>query len=262
MSTDAFTWDPGKYVEFGDFRNRPYFDLTARVTEQSPHEVVDLGCGPGNLTATLAQRWPGAQVRGLDNSPEMIQEATTAQGASNLSFSVADIAQWSPSPDTDVIVSNAALQWVPGHQQMMSEWLAALKPGAWFAVQVPSNFAAPSHVLMRQLAESPRWKPLLGGVLRNHDAVGTPAQYLQLLLAAGMRADVWETSYQQLLLGQDPVLNWVRGTGLRPVLQALDPQQSAEFETQYAQMLSAAYPRSEYGTVFPFSRIFMVAQKL
>lgn len=261
MATSKVTWDPAKYVEFGDFRNRPYFDLTARVIAENPQRVVDLGCGPGNLTATLAQRWPGAGVIGLDSSEEMVAKANADHHLPNLSFELADIATWMPSPDTDVIVSNAALQWVPGHQSMMAKWLAALKPGGWLAVQVPSNFQAPSHVLMRQLAASPRWSAQLQGVLRHDDAVAAPAEYLALLLDAGAHADVWETSYQQLLSGEDPVLNWVRGTGLRPVLQALGPEDSPEFEGEYAQLLSIAYPQNSHGTVFPFSRIFMVAQK-
>ncbi|MCU6480873.1 trans-aconitate 2-methyltransferase [Arthrobacter sp. A2-55] len=265
MGYEQLTWDPAKYVEFGDFRNRPFFDLTGRITADAPRHAVDLGCGPGNLTATLSRRWPGANVEGLDSSAEMIakarHDAGTRDGGS-LTFAEADIRSWRPEPGTDVVVSNAALQWVPGHQELMSAWLAALAPGAWLAVQVPGNFASPSHVLMRELAESPRWRKQLDGVLRHNDAVWEPGQYHELLLGAGARADVWETTYNQLLQGDSPVLNWVRGTGLRPVLQALGTTDGAEYEAEYSALLDEAYPAGEFGTIFPFRRIFMVAQKL
>lgn len=255
-------WDPAKYVEFGNHRDRPYFDLTARVHTDRPRHVVDLGCGPGNLTATLAERWPGAEVLGIDSSAEMLHKAAEHSArASNLSFAQADIAEWMPSGRTDVVVSNAALQWVPGHPALLAGWLEALRPGAWFALQVPGNFSSPSHVLMRQLAESERWKEALGGVLRHDDAVAEPAQYLNIMLDAGCDADAWETTYQQVLQGQDPVLEWVRGAGLRPVLEALPAAEAAEFEAEYSALLSGAYPATSHGTVFPFRRIFAVARK-
>ncbi|MBP1136265.1 trans-aconitate 2-methyltransferase [Arthrobacter sp. PvP023] len=255
-------WDPAKYVEFGNHRDRPYFDLTARVHAESPRNVVDLGCGPGNLTATLAERWPDARVVGVDSSAEMLLKAAehSAQTA-NLSFTLQDITDWMPSERTDVVVSNAALQWVPGHPALLAGWLEALTPGAWFALQVPGNFRSPSHVLMRQLAESGRWKDTLDGVLRHDDAVAEPAEYLNIMLDAGCDADAWETTYQQVLHGPDPVLEWVRGAGLRPVLAALPPEEAAEFEAEYSARLRDAYPATAHGTVFPFRRIFAVARK-
>ncbi|HEV7168101.1 MAG TPA: trans-aconitate 2-methyltransferase [Micrococcaceae bacterium] len=255
-------WDPAKYGEFGDYRNRPFFDLTSRVLAEAPRRVVDLGCGPGNLTATLAHRWPDAQVVGLDSSPQMIETARNLSGApDNLSFALADIAGWRPEPGTDVVVSNAALQWVPGHQQLMSSWLDALEPGAWLAVQVPGNFGSPSHTLMRRLAESRRWRDRLGGVLRHDDAVAEPGDYLRLLLGAGCAADAWETTYLQVLQGKQPVLDWARGTGLRPLLAALDAADGREFEAEYASQLSEAYPAGRHGTVYPFRRLFCVGRK-
>ncbi len=255
-------WDPIKYVEFGGYRNRPFFDLTGRVRMHAPRRVVDLGCGPGNLTATLARRWPDAQVLGLDSSAPMIEQALALPDApDNLSFALADIAEWQPEDGTDVVVSNAALQWVPRHHELMASWLRALEPGAWLAVQVPGNFGSPSHALMRQLAESERWRGQLSGVLRHDDAVAEPADYLRLLLDAGCEADAWETTYLQLLRGEHPVLNWVRGTGLRPVLAALDAAGAEEFETEYAARLAVAYPPDGHGTVFPFRRIFCVGQR-
>lgn len=258
----AMTWDPGKYVQFGDYRDRPFFDLTARIGAGAPRKVVDLGCGPGNLTATLAARWPDAQVLGLDSAPEMLERAEHLTGGHpRLTFGAADILDWTPDTDCDVVVSNAALQWVPGHLELLPGWLDALPAGAWFALQVPGNFGAPSHVLMRGLAGSAEWSGRLAGVLRHDDAVGEPADYLTVMLDAGWSADAWETSYQQLLPGPDPVLEWVRGTGLRPVLAALPAAEAARFEEQYAALLREAYPATPHGTVFPFRRIFAVGHK-
>ncbi|SLJ96998.1 trans-aconitate 2-methyltransferase [Arthrobacter sp. P2b] len=255
-------WDPAKYVQFGDHRDRPFFDLTGRVHADRPARVVDLGCGPGNLTATLAERWPDAEVVGLDASADMLAKAADhAARHPSLHFEQADITHWTPPAGTDVVVSNAALQWVPGHQELMRSWLAALRPGAWFALQVPGNFNAPSHALMRDLAASERWAPKLGGVLRGGESVGEPADYLDILLDAGYSADAWETTYQQVLPGQDPVLEWVRGTALRPVLNVLSPEDGAQFEAEYAASLRGAYPQGRRGTIYPFRRIFAVGRK-
>jgi trans-aconitate 2-methyltransferase len=249
-------------VQFGDYRDRPFFDLTGRIKAETPHQVVDLGCGPGNLTATLARRWPEARVLGLDSSGEMLAKAAGhAESLPGLSFGLADIAGWTPPAETDVVVTNAALQWVPGHQEMLAGWLGALKPGAWFAMQVPGNFNAPSHTLMRELAGSTHWKPKLQGVLRGGESVGEPAEYLRIMLDAGCISDAWETTYQQVLTGTDPVLDWVRGTALRPVLASLSAEDGQAFEAEYAAALRAAYPGTSHGTVFAFRRIFAVAQK-
>jgi trans-aconitate 2-methyltransferase len=255
-------WDPAKYVQFGDYRDRPFFDLTARIGAEQPGRVVDLGCGPGNLTASLAERWPQADVVGVDSSADMLDRAAPlARQLLSLRFELQDIAAWAPPAGTDVVVSNAALQWVPGHQDLMRRWLADLAPGAWFALQVPGNFDAPSHVLMREMAASPRWTSRLDGVLRGGDSAGSSADYLAILLDAGFTADAWETTYQQVLPGADPVLEWVRGTALRPVLASLPAADAARFEDEYAAALREAYPPTRHGTVFPFRRIFAVGQK-
>ncbi|HZC72516.1 MAG TPA: trans-aconitate 2-methyltransferase [Jatrophihabitans sp.] len=251
-------WDPGQYGQFANERARPFFDLVARIGATEPRRVVDLGCGPGNMTALLAQRWPAARVEGIDSSPEMI---AAAPSGARLKFRVGSVESWTPPADLDVVVSNATLQWVPSHEALLASWAAALPPNGWLAFQVPGNFDAPSHTLMRTLASGPRWAAQLGGVLRHEDAVATPAAYASLLLTAGLVADVWETTYLHVLTGPDPVLHWVRGTGLRPVMGALSPDDYAAFEAEYTAQLRAVYPAAEHGTLFPFRRIFAVGHR-
>ena len=252
-------WDPAQYARFSDERSRPFFDLTGQVGASRPGLVVDLGCGPGELTATLAERWPGAEVRGLDASTEMIERAAGRAGGA-VTFALADAADFDAT-GVDVLVSNALLQWVPGHQELLVRWAAQLAADGWLAFQVPANFGSPSHRLMRELADSARWRDRLAGVLRHADAVAEPAEYLELLTDAGLRVNAWQTSYLHVLPGPDPVLEWVRGTGLRPVLQALSEEESAQFSAEYAALLRQAYPARPFGTVFPFLRTFVVAHK-
>jgi trans-aconitate 2-methyltransferase len=254
-------WDPAQYARFAEERGRPFLDLTARIEHDAPRRVIDLGCGPGNLTALLARRWPGARVEGIDSSVEMI-ERSAPLATDQLSFHVADVAEFRVPPDADVLVSNAALQWVPDHQALLRRWAQSLAIGGWLAFQVPGNFGSPSHTLMRSLATSARWAPMLGDVLRHHDSVWTPSGYASELLDAGLVVDAWETTYLHQLSGRDPVLEWVRGTGLRPVLAALSSADGARFEAEYAVALREAYPSGEHGTLFPFRRVFVVAHKL
>jgi trans-aconitate 2-methyltransferase len=251
-------WDPVQYARYSDERARPFFDLTRRIGAAAPASVADLGCGTGELTATLKARWPEAVVRGVDSSPEMIAASAADSG---VRFSVGT-AQDLNVTGTDVLVSNAALQWVPGHESLLRSWAGQLNPNGWLAFQVPANFDAPSHRLMRELAESPTWRGRLGGVLRGADSVAEPAVYLGILARQGMRVDAWQTEYLHVLQGEDPVLEWVRGTGLRPVLAALPPDEASAFTRDYAALLRQAYPAHEYGTVFGFLRTFVVAQKL
>jgi trans-aconitate 2-methyltransferase len=253
-------WDPSKYLQFADQRSRPFIDLTNQIGASGPRQVVDAGCGSGELTALLARRWPSAEVFGFDSSPEMIERARRLS-ADRLAFAEADVRDWRPSADVDVLVSNAVLQWVPDHLDLIGRWADALPSGAWFGWQVPGNFRSPSHVLMRELAESPRWAEKLDGVLRHHDAVAEPADYAAVLLARGWSASAWETTYLHMLSGSDPVLEWVRGTGLRPILAVLDEDDAREFTDTYARRLHEAYPAVPFGTPFPFRRIFCVGRK-
>jgi trans-aconitate 2-methyltransferase len=251
-------WDPGQYLRYAGERARPFFDLLARVGAEDPGYVADLGCGPGNLTAALAGRWPAAEIVGVDNSPEMIA-AAGAEARDGLSFTLGDIRDWRPARPLDVLLSNAVLQWVPGHLEVVRQWPGLLAPGGWLAFQLPGNFDQPTHAILLDLVRSERWAPLLGGVVLNRQA-RNPAEYLNLLAGAGCSVDAWETTYLHVLPGPDPVVEWYRGTGLRPVLAALDPGQAEAFLAEYGERVARAYPPAPYGTVLPFRRVFVVAQ--
>jgi trans-aconitate 2-methyltransferase len=262
-------WDPAQYLSFADERSRPFFDLTGRIAATAPSYVVDLGCGPGQLTAQLASRWPGAQIDGIDSSAEMIAAADRmraelagqdAAAAARLSFAVADVADWEPARPVDVIVSNAVLQWVPGHRDMLPRWVSGLVSGGWIAFQLPGNFDQPTHAILRELASSERWADKLAGARLNRQAAD-PEEYLDLLGRLGLTVDAWETTYMHVLTGPDPVTEWYKGTGLRPVLNVLDPQDGAAFVAEYSERVRTAYPAMSYGTVLPFRRVFVVARK-
>ncbi|MCK8434143.1 trans-aconitate 2-methyltransferase [Streptomyces sp. D2-8] len=274
MPAAAPTWDPAQYLRHADHRARPFTDLLARVPDLPTRppaghpRIADLGCGPGNVTTLLAARWPTARITGYDNSPEMLDKAHVdhegpTSGGGRLDFGHADARTWTPDEPYDLIVSNATLQWVPGHVERFAGWVAGLKPGGTLAFQVPGNFDAPSHRLMRELAASPRWRGRLADALRHDDAVLTPEAYLARLTSLGCAADVWETTYIHLLQGEDPVLDWVKGTGLRPVLTALaeEPEAREAFVAEYRAALREAYPAGPHGTPFPFRRVFAVARK-
>jgi trans-aconitate 2-methyltransferase len=269
----APTWDPQQYLRHAGHRTRPFHDLLARVAglpagADRPARIADLGCGPGNVTALLADRWPTADITGFDNSDEMLRDARRTAGRTpgggRLDFRHADIAQWTPDEPYDLIASNAALQWVPGHADRFGAWVAGLYPGGTFAFQVPGNFTAPSHTLLGELCDSPRWRDRLAGRGTRFAPVLEPAEYLARLAALGCEVDAWETTYVQLLSGPDPVLDWVKGTALRPVLTALadDPAAREAFLAEYRDLLRTAYPSGPYGTPFPFRRIFVVARKV
>lgn len=266
----APTWDPQQYLRHSTHRTRPFLDLLTRITDlpggDAPR-IADVGCGPGNVTALLADRWPGARITGFDSSREMLAAAEhyagPTAGGGSLDFRRADAAHWTPEEPFDLIVSNAALQWVPGHADRFPDWLARLTPGGVLAFQVPGNFTAPSHALLDELCDTPRWRARLDGHGRRYVHILSPAGYLEKLTEYGCAdADVWETTYVQLLQGEDPVLEWTKGTALRPVLTALDEDRDAirEFVGQYRDLLRKAYPAGPHGTVFPFRRIFAVAR--
>lgn len=261
-------WDPGQYRRFADERARPFYDLLTRVGADQPRFVVDMGCGPGELTAELARRWPGAVVHGIDSSPEMIgaarQSARRPDGADAagppLSFELADVRDWRPATDIDVLVSNAVLHWVPDHLELLPRWVGWLPGGGWLAFQLPGNFSQPLHAVLREMAESARWGQLKRAIEGNRQA-GDPLAYLDVLTGAGCEVEAWETTYLHVLGGDDPVVEWVRGSALRPVLAALDDEQAAEFLAEYRDRMRAAYPPRSFGTVLPFRRVFVVARR-
>ncbi len=260
-------WDPQTYLVYADERTRPARDLLAAVDVAAPARVVDLGCGPGNSTLLLAARWPGADLLGVDLSAEMIATAQAEASADGrIRYEIADAGAWRApgrfDGGVDVLFSNALLQWMPGHLKLLPAWLADLAPGGRLAFQVPANFDAPSHGLLREVCDSPAWRDRLGGLSRRHEVVHTPQEYVDALAAVGARPDVWETTYLHRLSGADPVLEWVSGTALRPVLQLLagDPAARVDFLAEYGAALRAAYPAGADGvTTLPFRRIFAVA---
>jgi trans-aconitate 2-methyltransferase len=253
-------WDPSQYARYAGERERPFSEMLARVGAVAPRRAIDLGCGAGTTTVYLKERYPEAEVEGLDLSQEMIAAAAPLAGP-GLSFRVGDVQDWVMPDDADVIVCNAVLQWVPGHVDLMSSWARQLGPGAWLGVQVPANFSAPTHSVMRELAESPRWQSQLGGVLRHHDSVATALFYARTMQEAGLTVDAWETSYVHVLTGEDPVVDWLLGTGLRPILEILDETDAAEFVVEFARRMRLEYPATEHGTLLPYRRIFTVAHR-
>ncbi len=255
------TWDPDHYLTYADERGRPFVELVARIRATSPADVVDLGCGPGNLTRLLADRWPDAAVRGVDSSPEMIEAALADAGeAPGPGFEVADLRDWlGRGEEVDVLVSNATLQWLPDHLDLLPALAERVRPGGWLAFQVPGNFDEPSHTIRHELAAEAPYADHTRGVAvpASHD----PAVYLDALAATGCEPDVWETTYLHVLTGEDPVFAWVSGTGARPTLQALPGGLREQFEEEFKARLRVAYPDRGHGVVLPFRRIFAVGRK-
>jgi trans-aconitate 2-methyltransferase len=252
-------WDPERYLNFGDQRTRPALDLLARVPLADAAQIADLGCGPGNSTALLAGRWPEAAIIGVDNSPEMLAQARAS--SVRATWLEAEVATWMPDRPLDLIYANAALHWLGEHATLLPRLMGQLCADGVLAVQMPRNFAAPSHALLRETAASGPWADRLAGIL-DRQPVAAPEWYYDLLAPHVQALDIWETEYLQVLEGADPVLNWTRGTALRPIMQALDAGQFAAFEAAYAARLRAAYPRRADGrTPFPFRRLFIVAQR-
>ncbi|MFZ2015758.1 MAG: methyltransferase domain-containing protein [Nocardioides sp.] len=253
----AHVWDPDRYLTYADERGRPFVEMLARVGAEAPATVVDLGCGPGNLTALLRHRWPAATVLGLDSSPEMIAKARAADDTAT--WEVADLRAWATDADpVDVLVSNATLQWVPGHLDLLPALVSRVNGGGWFAFQVPGNFDAPSHTIRTELAAEAPYDAHTQGVAvpSSHD----PAVYLERLSVLGCEVDAWETTYLHVLTGPDPVFAWVSGTGARPTLQALPDDLRPGFEAEFKRRLRAAYPERDGRVLLPFRRVFVVAR--
>jgi trans-aconitate 2-methyltransferase len=251
-------WDPDVYLSFADHRARPFYDLLSRVAAPDPRRVVDLGCGAGNLTSQLRRRWPEATVEALDSSAEMVAAARER----GVDASVADVRTWTPQSDTDVVLSNAAMHWVPEHAELFIRWVEQLAAGSWLAVQMPGNFETPSHAAVRAVARRQEYAELLRDIpFRVGTVVDTPAHYAELLLDTGCTVDAWETTYIHQLIGEHPVLDWISGTALLPVRERLNDPQYQQFREDLIPLLADAYPTRPDGTTFyPFRRVFFVAR--
>ena len=250
-------WDPTQYLRFADERGRPFVDLVARVDVEAA-SVVDLGCGPGQLVGVLRARWPDAALTGVDASAEMVEQAR-AEDDLGVRYELADATTWRPTEPVDVIVSNAMLQWVPDQLAVLADLTHHVRPGGAIAVQVPDNHDAPSHALLRELASREPYAEHAAGA-RGVSAT-SPLDYLELFAGLGWSCDAWSTTYLHVLPGDDPVLEWISGTGARPYLQALPDDLRPAFVEEYRLALRAAYPRRPYGTVLPFRRTFAVATR-
>ena len=251
-------WNPQTYLQFADHRTRPFVDLLARVPGER-RTIVDLGCGPGHLTALMRARWPDADIVGVDSSTAMIGRATAGNADPRARYVLGDIAGWQPDKPVDLIISNAAFQWVPDQLEIIPRLRAHLNPGGALAFQVPNNFNGPSHVLLRELAAADPYARYTAGKALSRGV--TAATYLALLADTGWSVDAWETTYLQVLPGEDAVFDWMSGTGARPVLQALPDELRPQFVDEYTSLLREAYPQQAFGTVLPFPRVFVVVSQ-
>ncbi|EDP64402.1 trans-aconitate methyltransferase [alpha proteobacterium BAL199] len=252
-------WDPAQYLKFADHRLRPALDLLARIDVAAPGRVIDLGCGTGNVTAILAQRWPAATVGGIDDSDTMLARAREEHPG--LPFATANAATWTASPLVDVLYSNAALHWLGNHDQLLPHLFRQVAPGGWLAVQMPRNFGAPSHTAVADAARDGPWADRIVPMLAS-PPVDEPGVYASRLAPLADSLDIWETEYLQILDGENPVAEWTKGTWLRPFLDALEEPDRSGFEAAYRARVAAAYPPGADGrTAFPFRRLFLVARR-
>jgi trans-aconitate 2-methyltransferase len=252
----ADTWSPSTYLQFEDERTRPARDLLAQVPLVELRKAFDIGCGPGNSTMLLLERYPDAEIIGIDSSPAMLEEAMRTVPAAR--FEQGDANVWLPDREADLVFGNAIYHWVPDHLQLFSRVLHAMRPGAVLAVQMPDNLAEPTHRLMNDVASDSRWRTRLAGAAR--DPLPMPRVYYEALEASAARVDIWHTVYNHVLDGPDAIVDWVRGTGLRPFLDPLSSDERADFLQDYRTRIAAAYPPLAAGRVMlRFPRLFLVA---
>jgi len=250
-------WNPQTYEAFADHRMRPAIDLLGRIALEAPTRIVDLGCGSGGVTLLLAQRWPGARIVAFDNSAEMLSSARAR--STTIEWQQTDLAAWRPSQRFDLVFSNAALHWLDDHPALFSRLADAVAGGGILAVQMPSNFSAPSHALMHALALEPPYREHLERALRPAPVLEA-RDYHALLASRFPRVDIWFTEYLQVLRGDNPVADWTRSTWLGGLLELLPAQLREPFEADYRRQVLGAYPKCADGsTLFPFRRLFLVA---
>ena len=253
------TWDPQQYLKFGGERLRPAHDLLARIAIDTPRQIVDLGCGTGTVTALLRARWREAQIVGVDNSKSMLERARIA--LSDATWEFADLAKWAPATPPDLLVSNAALQWLDDHATLFPHLLSHLRPGGVLAVQMPAQHAAPSHQIGYALAESARWRDRLRDLVRRRPILD-PHEYYSLLRPRVSSLDMWFIEYVQALTGDNPVAEFTKGSFVGAWLSALPGEEAREFESDYRQQIASAYPPRDDGvTLFPFRRFFLIARR-
>jgi trans-aconitate 2-methyltransferase len=251
-------WNPRQYLNFGDERLRPALDMLSRIELNDPARIVDLGCGPGNVTALLKERWPQAEITGVDNSPEMLAMAGKISG---IEWQLADIAAWRAPHPFNVVFSNATLHWLDAHERLFPRLMRAVSPGGALAVQMPKNFASHSHAIAREVARSGPWHVRLAPLLRDAP-VHDPHEYYRMLAPVATNVDIWETEYLHVLEGENPVANWTRGSLLVPLIGALNAKEAREFEDEYRRRIRQTYlPEADGKTLFPFHRIFIVARR-
>jgi trans-aconitate 2-methyltransferase len=252
-------WDARQYLRFEGERTRPAVDLLARVGG-SARAAIDLGCGPGNSTELLVARFSAAEIVGLDSSDDMLSKAR--QRLPNVRFEKGDVATWRATTAPDVIFANAVMQWVPDHSVVMARLVDELAPGGRLAVQMPDNLDEPSHALMRETAARPRFARKLGEAAAARATIGAFEDYYMALAARGARVDVWRTTYAHILEGPQAIVEWVKGTGLRPFLDPLSADEKEDYLTAYGAAIAEAYPPLPDGRVMlRFPRLFIVAAK-
>lgn len=253
-------WNPALYRRFEDERTRPARDLLARVPLDDAQLVYDLGCGPGNSTELLVQRFPKARVAGIDNSPAMLESAR--RRLPGVAFELADVAGWQPAQPPDLIYSNATLQWVPDHATLVPRLFSLLAPGGVLAVQMPDNLQEPSHRAMGEVARLEAFSAMAGRGGERTQLLGVDGYY-DLLAPVAASTDVWRTAYQHPMASPAAIVDWLRSTGLRPYLDSLaDDAQRAAYLAEYERRIAAAYPaRADGQRLLAFPRLFFVALK-
>lgn len=254
------SWDSDLYLKFAVERTQPSVDLISRISLTHPSRIIDLGCGPGNSTAILRQRWPAAEIVGLDNSRAMIHAA--AQAYPDWTWIEEDIATWTAATPFDLVFSNAALQWVANHAEVMPHLLRQVRPQGALAIQMPAHFRSPVHELMIEVAKNPAWQDLMEDAIHAIN-VERPAFYYDLMSPHVSKLDLWETEYVHVMKSPAAILEWIRGTGLRPFLEALpSEEQKRRFEELFLARLTRAYSAQKDGRVlFPFRRLFILAYR-